>query len=190
MHDLLDYLISEPNLKEKYQVIVIDSLSAVEEMICEQPFAILAAAKSPWDLFGILKAEHLKVIRKLKTLSRRGLHVIATMPIKATFDSNGLYMSAEAIIKGTINLSQLAGCFDEMLMIAVYDGLHYFQMDACLTKTAKSKNGEERTTPFYPRINGLNKDDIAHLTNNSNLLRCDLAYILELKQDRMDFQDK
>lgn len=178
LHAILDFLINSPDLLNNIDCVALDSVSAVDKILIET--SRILQEKNGFEQLKILEQEHLKIIRKLKELHRKGLHVIATMPILATFDENGFYATAKAEIRGVTTTSNIAGNFDDILVIAKPEKDYIFQMDLMIKKVGKDMTGLEKSVVFRPRITGLSEQDLLHISPDL-VLPADLSYIYQLK---------
>lgn len=180
LHSILDYLISSPDLKVNIQAIALDSFSAIDKTILETTKILME--KNGFERPKLIQAEHLRVVRKLKEISRRGVHVITTIPIMATINENGLYVSAKPELQGGETTSILFGIFNEVLPVTKMGSEHVFQMDLTIKKSSKDANGVEKSTISFPRITGLNAQDLIAAAGEALLLPADLDYVYKLKK--------
>jgi len=178
LHSYLDFLISSDDLLSNYDAIALDSMSAIDKTLLET--TRIVQEKNGFEQMKIIEQEHFRVIRKLKELHRKGLHVIATMPILATFDEDGFYHTVSPEIRGITTTSNISGIFDDVVVIAKPDNEHLFQMNLMIKKTGKAMNGVEKKLIFKPRITGLSDNDILSISPDA-VLPADLSYIYQLK---------
>lgn len=180
LHNILDFLIDSPDLLDNIQALSIDSVSAIDKTLMDTSKILLE--KNGFESMRIMEQEHFKIIKKLKELHRKGLHILVTMPILSTFDDNGFYLTAKPEIRGVTTTSNIAGIFDDILVVGKIEGNYLFQMDLLITKAGKEVSGAEKSISFHPRISGLSKQDIFKISKESMLLPADLNFIYRLKQ--------
>ena len=188
LHLILDYLLSTENVLGDIQCVAVDSFSAIDKTLIETTRVI--QEKNAFESMKVLEQEHLKIIRKLKELHRKGLHILATMPILASFDEDGFYVTAKPEIRGVTTTSNIAGNFNDILVVAKYGKDYVFQMDLLIKKVGKDMTGNEKQIVFHPRINGLSYQDLLHVAGGEHLLLpADLQYIYKLKLTKQGAQD-
>lgn len=180
LHEILDFLINSKDLSENFQCVALDSFSALDKTILE--ITKVLGEKNGFERPKIVEQEHFRVIRKLKELHRKNIHIIATIPFMATYNDDGLYASAKPEITGVTITSSICGVFTEVLPVGRYDGQHVFQMDVVLTKIGKDVNGGEKTVIIPARITGLSTQDLKLAAGDNLLLPADLDYVYKLKQ--------
>lgn len=180
LHQVLDYLISTPNLSENIQCVALDSISAIDKTLIET--SRILSEKNGFESMKIMEQEHFRIIKKLMELHRKGVHIIVTMPVMAAFDEEGYYISAKPEIRGVTTTSNIAGIFAEVLVTAKIASKHYFQMNLLFKKSGKdASSGDKKEISFHPRITGLSDEDISHVSNETFLIPADLSYIYKLK---------
>lgn len=179
LHDILSFLLESPDVLTHVQAIALDSIGAIDKTLLETTRII--TEKNNWAVIDIMETEHLRIIRKLKELHRKGLHILVTMPIIATFDEDGLYTTAAPEIRGIKTSSVISGVFPDILPITKYHGQFVFQMDMTMKKVSVDKQGKEKVFIAHPRINGVLQDEIKEASPEL-LLAADLSYINEFKQ--------
>lgn len=179
LHAILDYLIIAPNLLENIQCVALDSISAVDKTLLET--TRILQEKNGFECMKIMEQLHLRIIKKLKELHRRGVHILVTMPIMAAFDEDGYYLSAKPEIRGVTATSNIAGIFSEVLVAAKIRNTRVFQMNLLFKKSGSEVSGDKKEIAFHPRINGLSDEDISILSEGTFVLPSDLNYIYQSK---------
>jgi hypothetical protein len=179
LHTILDYLISLPDLLTHYTCIAIDSITSVDTTILATTRLTQA---NGFDAPKFSKHEHLRVLQKLKELHRRGVHIIVTMGIMATFTDGNLYRTAKPVLYGTTTTDTVTSLFDEVLVIVKQDTEYLYQMDLRIKKAGKEVSGDEKQIAFYPRIAGIADSQIVDMFGDGMLIPANLAYIYKLKQ--------
>lgn len=180
LHEILDFLINSEDLLNNIKVVALDSISAIDKTLLET--TRILGEKNGFERPKLVEQEHLKIIRKLKELHRRGLHVLATMPILATYNEDGFYTSVKPEITGITTTSSISGIFPEVLVVGRADNQHVFQMNLVIKKTGKDTSGADKQIIFHPRITGLSHQDLLEAAGEDLLLPADLDYIYRLKQ--------
>lgn len=180
LHSILDYLINTDELTTNIEAVAIDSFAAIDKTILE--LTKVVSEKNGFERPKIIQQEHLRIIRKLKEISRRGVHVIATIPIMASVDEEGLYTSAKPELTGADTTSIICGIFNEVLPVTKIGAEHVFQMDLLIKKSGKDATGGDKSIISYPRITGLSKHDLISAAGESLLLPADLDYVYKLKK--------
>lgn len=187
LHSILDYLISSKDIFDSIKVVALDSFSAVDKTLLETTRVL--QEKNGFEAMKVMEQEHLRIIRKLKELHRRGMHILATMPIMASFDDDGFYVTAKPEIRGVTATSNIAGIFDEVLVVAKYNRQFVFQMDLLFKKVGKEVSGADKQIVFHPRINGLSEQELIGIAGEHLLLPADLNYIYGLKKSKFSTQN-
>jgi hypothetical protein len=180
LNNILDFLISSDDLLKNVEAIALDSMSAVDKTLLETSRVL--SEKNGFEKMKIVEQEHLKIIKKLKEIHRRKVHVLATMPIMAIYDENGLYASAKPELSGVTTTSNIAGNFNDVLVVGCMNGQYVFQMDLLIKKTGKEMSGADKQIVFHPRITGLSKQDLIAAAGEALLLPADLDYVYQLKK--------
>ncbi len=180
LHSILDYLIETDELENNIEAVAIDSFSAIDKTILE--ISKVITEKNGFERPKVIQQEHLKVIRKLKEISRRNIHVIATLPIMAALDDEGLYANAKPELTGADTTSIICGIFNEVLPVTKIGHQYIFQMELVIKKTGKDSAGADKSIISYPRITGLSKQDLLAAAGENLLLPADLDYIVQLKK--------
>jgi hypothetical protein len=183
LHDILDFLISSEDLLDNIGAVVLDSISAVDKTLLET--TRILQEKNGFESMKIMEQEHFRIIKKLKELHRRGLHVVATMPILGAFDEEGFYISAKPEIRGVTATSNIAGIFGEILVCAKIGDEHFFQMNLLIKKTGKEVSGDKKEIAFHPRITGLTDEDIVEIGGPNRVIPANLSYVYELKKVKL-----
>ncbi len=179
LHNLLDFLLTSEDLLENIECVALDSFSAIDKTLMET--SQILQEKNTWAQMDMMEMQHLKIIKKLKELHRRGLHVVTTMPILGTFDENNLYVTAKQDMRGIRTPSTIISNFPEVLVICRPEREYCFQMDLTMKKTGKTVSGEDKVFITHPRITGLGLDDLLKVSPDL-LIPADLNYIYQLKQ--------
>lgn len=180
---ILDFLIASDDILNNYQAICVDSVSALDKTLLET--SRILQEKNGFEQMKIIEQEHLRIIKKLKELHRKGLHIVVTMPILASFDDDGFYVTAKPEIRGITTTSNIAGNFDDILVVNKINNEYIFQMDLIIKKVGKEVSGNEKQLVFHPRISGLSKEDLVSVAGESLLLPADLSYIFKLKKAKL-----
>lgn len=183
LHDILDFLITSEDTQQNIEAIALDSFGAIDKTLLET--TRVSQEKNNFEAMNILENEHFRIIRKLKELHRKGLHIIATMPISGKFDDEGFYLNGTPQIRGIRTTQNIMGVFPELLVCAFIRGEYVFQMNVLLKKVGKAVSGEDKEFPSYPRINGLSNDDVKEISGEDWLLPSNLSYIYELKKIKL-----
>lgn len=184
LHDILDFLITTPDLLENIGAVVVDSISAIDKTLLET--TRILQEKNGFEAMKIMEQEHFRIIKKLKELHRKGLHVVATMPILGAFDEEGFYVSAKPEIRGVTATSNIAGIFSEVLVCAKINKEHFFQMDLLIKKVGKEVSGDKKEIAFHPRITGLTDEDILEISGENRIVPANLSYVYELKKAKLN----
>lgn len=179
LHNILDFLINSEDILKNIQAVALDSVSAIDKTLLET--TRIVTEKNNWTVIDLMEFEHLKILKKLKELHRKGLHVLTTMPILARFDEDGFYVSASPELRGTKTSAIISGSFYEILPITKYRGEYIFQMDLSIKKVSKDAQGNEKATIAHPRITGLLTQDLMQVSKDL-ILPADLDYVYKLKQ--------
>lgn len=180
LNSILDFLIASDDIHENIQAIALDSISAIDKTLLET--TRILTEKNGFERIKIVEQEHLKIIKKLKEIHRKGIHVLATMPILATYDDDGLYTSARPEITGITTTSNIAGNFNDVVVVGNTGTQYIFQMNLIIKKVGKEASGADKQIVFHPRITGLSKQDLVAAAGESLLLPADLDYVYKLKQ--------
>lgn len=184
LHKILDFLISSDELTNNISAVAIDSVSAIDKTLLGTTRVI--QENNGFEVMKLLENEHLRIIKKLKELHRKGLHVLATMPILASFDEDGFYVTAKAELRGITTTSNIAGSFSDILVVGRFGSEYAFQMDLLFKKVGKEVSGAEKQLVFHPRIAGLSHQDLMEVGGPQLLLPADLSYIYQLKKSKRE----
>lgn len=184
LHAILDYLLNSDELTKNISAVAIDSVSAIDKTLlsCSR----VLQESNAFTVMDIIENEHLKIIKKLKELHRKGLHILATMPILASFDEDGFYLSAKPELRGIRTTSNIAGSFSDILVVGRFGNEYAFQMDLLLRKVGKEVSGVEKQLVFHPRLAGLSRQDLLAVAGEQLLLPANLAYIYGLKKSKRE----
>lgn len=182
LHSILDYFLSEESKISDIQAIALDSFSAVDKTLMTT--ARILQESNAFEVMKIMENEHLRIIKKLKELHRKGFHIIATMPILASFDDDGFYLSAKPELRGITTTSNIIGSFSEVLVVGRFGNDYAFQMDLLLKKAGKEVSGIDKIFVSHPRITGLSRQDLIEAGGEQLLLPADLSYVYQLKKSK------
>jgi hypothetical protein len=180
LNNILDFLIDSNNLLNDIEAVALDSMSAIDKTLLET--SRILSEKNGFEKMKIIEQEHLKIIKKLKEIHRKKIHVLATMPIMASYDEDGLYTSAKPEITGITTTSNIAGNFNDVLVVGYTENQYVFQMNLVIKKSGKEASGAEKQIIFHPRITGLSKQDLIAAVGDNLLLPADLDYVHKLKK--------